>query len=66
MNVEQNLCEVKIFQPQSMSNTMRCINQRFELKISGLSCLALIDMIYLFASSLFDMKLWLSGSGEAQ
>ena len=40
MSIEQKLCEVKIFQLQSMSNAIRCIGQRF--KDSGITCLALI------------------------
>ena len=35
MRVEQKLCEVKIFQLQSMSNAIRCIDQRFAFKNSG-------------------------------
>ena len=31
MRIEQKLCEVKIFQLQSMSNAIRCIDQRFAL-----------------------------------
>ena len=42
MSIEQNMCEVKIFQLQSMSNAIRCINQRFAYKNSRISCLALI------------------------
>ena len=42
MSNEQNLCEVKIFQLKSMSNAIRCIDQRFAFKNSGISCLALI------------------------
>ena len=42
MSNEQKLCEVKIFQLQSMSNAIRCIDQRFALKNSRISCLALI------------------------
>ena len=42
MSNEQKLCEVKIFQLQSMSNAVRCIDQRFAFKNSGISCLALI------------------------
>ena len=34
MSIEQKLCEVKIFQLQSMSNAIRCINQRFAFKNS--------------------------------
>ena len=40
MSIEQKLCEVKIFQLQSMSNAIRCIDQRFAY--SCISCLALI------------------------
>ena len=36
------LCEVKIFQLQSMSNAIRCIDHRFAFKNSGIACLALI------------------------
>ena len=36
------LCKVKIFQPQSMLNAIRCIDQRFVFKNSRISCLALI------------------------
>ena len=36
------LYKVKIFQLKSMSNAIRCINQRFAFKNSGISCLALI------------------------
>ena len=42
MSIEQKLCEVKIFQLQSMSNAIRCIDQRFAFKNSRISCLALI------------------------
>ena len=42
MSHARNLCEVKIFQLQSMSNTIRCIDQRFAFKNSGTACLALI------------------------
>ena len=43
MSIEQKLCEVKIFQPQSMMlNAIRCIDQRSEFKNSCISCLALI------------------------
>ena len=31
--------DLKIFQPQSMSNAKRCIDQRFAFKNSGRSCL---------------------------
>ena len=41
MSIEQNLCEVKIFQLQSMSNAIRCIDQKvcdqeFSYFVSGL------------------------------
>ena len=46
MSIEQKLCKVKIFQLQSMLNAirslLRCINQRFVFKNSGILCLALI------------------------
>ena len=42
MSIEQKLYKVKIFQLQSMSNAIRCIDQRFVFKNSGISCLALI------------------------
>ena len=42
MNIEQKLCKVKIFQLQSMLDAIRCIDQRFALKNSRISCLALI------------------------
>ena len=42
MSIEQKLCKVKIFQLQSMSNAIRCIDQRFAFKNSRISCLALI------------------------
>ena len=41
MSIEQKLCKVKIFQLQSMSNAIRCIDQRFAFKNSRISCLAL-------------------------
>ena len=41
MSTEQKMCEVKIFQLQSMTNTIKCIDQRFAFKISRISCLAL-------------------------
>ena len=31
---QQKLCKVKIFQLQSMSKSIRCINKRFVFKIS--------------------------------
>ena len=42
MSIEQKLCEVKIFQLQSMLNAIRCIDQRSAFKNSRISCLALI------------------------
>ena len=38
MSIEQKMCEVKI----SISNAIRCIDQRFAFKNYGISCLALI------------------------
>ena len=40
MFVEQKLCEVKIFQLQSMSNAITCIDKRFVVKNTVISCLA--------------------------
>ena len=37
MSNEQKLCQVKIFQLQSMSNAIRCIDQRFALKNSDIA-----------------------------
>ena len=42
MCIEQKLCNVNVFQLQSMSNAIGCINQRFVFKNSGILCLALI------------------------
>ena len=42
MSIEQKLCKVKIFQLQSMSNAIKCIDQRFAFKNFAISCLALI------------------------
>ena len=42
MSFEQILCKVKVFQLQSMSNAIRCIDQRFAFKNSRISCLALM------------------------
>ena len=40
VSIEQKLCEVKIFQLQSMSNVIRCRDKRCAFKNSGISCLA--------------------------
>ena len=42
MSIEQQWFEAKIFQLQSMSNTIACIDIMFAVKNSGISCLALI------------------------
>ena len=42
MSTEQKLCEMKIFQLQSMQNAIKCINERFAFKNSRILCLALI------------------------
>ena len=42
MSIQQNLCQVKIFQLQSMSNAIIFIDRRFAVKNSVISCLALI------------------------
>ena len=49
MRIKKKLCEVKIFQLQSMSNVKRCIDQRFAFNNSGISCLALEDQYKLMA-----------------
>ena len=42
MSIEQKLCKVKILKLQSMSSLITCIDKRFEVTNSGISCLALI------------------------
>ena len=42
MSIEQKLCEVKMFQLQSMSNAITCINKRLAVENYGASCQALI------------------------
>ena len=42
MSHEQILCYVKIFQLQSMTSAIKCIDQRFAFKNSGIACLTLI------------------------
>ena len=42
MSIKQKLCKVQIFQLQSMSNTLRHIDQMFVFKNYGILCLALI------------------------
>ena len=42
MSIEQKLRKESIFQVQSVFNVMVCFDQRFAVKNSGLSCLALI------------------------
>ena len=42
MSIKQKLCKVQIFQLQSMSNTLRHIDQMFAFKNYGILCLALI------------------------
>ena len=43
MRIEQKLCKEKIvFQFQSMSNAIGCMDKRFAVENSGISCLALI------------------------
>ena len=42
MRIEQKLCKAKIFHLQSISNAIKCINQRFAFKYSHILCLALI------------------------
>ena len=62
MSIEQKLCEVKIFQLQSMSNAIRCIDQRFVFKNSGISCPALIfNLNNLSTTVLYAKKLVAGG-----
>ena len=42
MSNEQKMCKVKIFQLQYMKNAIKCIDQRFAFKNSGILCLALM------------------------
>ena len=42
MSIEQNLCAMKIFQLQSMSNAITYIDKRYDVKNSVRSCVALI------------------------
>ena len=42
MIIDEKLCEVKVFQLQSMLNATKCMDQRFAFKNSRISCLALI------------------------
>ena len=44
MSIEQKLFEVKTFQLQSMSNAIKCIDQRFAFKNSRISFLALKNL----------------------
>ena len=39
---QQKLCKVKVFQLQSMSKSIRCIDKRLAFKNSGISCMAWI------------------------
>ena len=41
MRIENKLCKVKILQLQSIFNEMTCLDKRFAVKNSGISCLAL-------------------------
>ena len=43
MSVEQKLCEMRKNQPHSISNAIACIEKRFVVKSSGISCLALME-----------------------
>ena len=45
MGIFQKLCKEKIFQLQSKSNAITYVDKRFELKNSGISCLALIFQV---------------------
>ena len=53
---EQKLCKVKIFQLQSMSNVIKCIDQRFAFENSGIACLALIFNLSYPRSTILQAK----------
>ena len=59
MSIERKLCEVKIFQLQSMSNAIRCIDQRFAFKNYRISCLALIFNLNNLSTTVLYTKNWL-------
>ena len=62
MSIEQKLCKLKIYQLQSMLNAIRCIDQRFVFKNSGISCLALIfNLKNLSTTVLYAKKLVAGG-----
>ena len=42
MSIQEKMCEVTMFQLQSISNATRCIDHRFAIKNYGISCLALL------------------------
>ena len=56
MSNEQKLCKVRIFQLQDMLNALTCINQRFVLKNSGISCLAMIFNLSNLRMTILDAK----------
>ena len=58
MNIEQKLCKEKIFQLKSMPNAIRCIDKRFEVKNSGISCLALIFNLSSPRMTILHPKKW--------
>ena len=58
MNIEQKLCKEKIFQLKSMSNAIRCIDKRFKVKNSGISCLALIFNLSSPRMTILHPKKW--------
>ena len=55
MSIEQNLCEVKKVQLQSMSNAIRHIDG-FAFKNSGIACLALIFNLSYLRSTILHPK----------
>ena len=62
MSTEQKLCEVKIFQLQSMSNAKRCINQRFAFKNSRITRLALIFNFHCLLPPFGELDIAILGS----
>ena len=61
MSIEQKLCKLKIYQLQSMLNAIRCIDQRFVFKNSGISCLALIFNLKNLSTTVLYAKISVAG-----
>ena len=58
VRIEQKLCEVKIFQLQSMPNARRYTDKRFPVEDSGISCLALIFNLSNPRTTIQHAKTW--------